>query len=529
MGKRKVLIVHYRIGGNDGVSLEIKKREKIFEYLNLKTILLAGPLSKNVDYIIEELEFDLPEINKIKKNCFEKLKDFGNCESLINKINEVARKIYKKIEKIYNIEHFDFIVAHNIFSHGRHISAAKAFFDFLTEYRIPTIAFNHDFYWDRDIYKNPTCLPIKKYLKKYVPPVNELIKHVVINNFNKKRLKELKNIDSEILPDLFYYPEIENKFNMEGNKKIEIIKKLKKVINNINSNLDKKVNLNKDLVFLHATRIVERKAIEIAIDFVDYFNSNNYFNKLKEKSKILYNNKILEKDSQIVLIISGYAEYDSLDYLKLLKSYAKTKNLKIIFIGDFLKNNQNDKIGNYKINNNYVNTNLNNSNYNEQRYNNDYNEKRHDNYNNHHNDNNSYKNNYNKNNSVKLTLWELYSIADVVTYTSINEGFGNQFLEAVWAKKPIVVFEYPVFKSDIKQKNFVYISLGDKASKKNDLSFNHFWEIPKSNLEKGAELLTKFLLKKNTKELLKKNFNIAYNNYSIETQSIIYKKLLNLL
>jgi len=49
-----------------------------------------------------------------------------------------------------------------------------------------------------------------------------------------------------------------------------------------------------------------------------------------------------------------------------------------------------------------------------------------------------------------LLSLDTYVFADIISYPSIFEGWGNQFIEAVFAKKPVIVFEYPVFKSDIK-------------------------------------------------------------------------------
>lgn len=39
-------------------------------------------------------------------------------------------------------------------------------------------------------------------------------------------------------------------------------------------------------------------------------------------------------------------------------------------------------------------------------------------------------------------LWDVYPHAEVVTYPSVYEGFGNAFVETVYFKKPIVVNNY---------------------------------------------------------------------------------------
>jgi len=52
------------------------------------------------------------------------------------------------------------------------------------------------------------------------------------------------------------------------------------------------------------------------------------------------------------------------------------------------------------------------------------------------------------------TLDDLYLHADLVTYPSLYEGFGNAFLEAIYFRKPIMVNRYSVFARDIEPKGF---------------------------------------------------------------------------
>jgi len=55
------------------------------------------------------------------------------------------------------------------------------------------------------------------------------------------------------------------------------------------------------------------------------------------------------------------------------------------------------------------------------------------------------------------TLNDIYPHADLVTYPSNYEGFGNAFLEAIYFKKPIVVNTYSIYTVDIKPKGFSVI------------------------------------------------------------------------
>jgi glycosyltransferase involved in cell wall biosynthesis len=52
------------------------------------------------------------------------------------------------------------------------------------------------------------------------------------------------------------------------------------------------------------------------------------------------------------------------------------------------------------------------------------------------------------------TLADAYLQADLVTYPSTIEGFGNAFLEAVYFRRPIIVNAYSIYSIDIKPKGF---------------------------------------------------------------------------
>ena len=59
----------------------------------------------------------------------------------------------------------------------------------------------------------------------------------------------------------------------------------------------------------------------------------------------------------------------------------------------------------------------------------------------------------------QVSLREVYPHADLVTYPSTFEGFGNAFLEAIFYRKPILVNRYPVFIVDIEPRGFDLITI----------------------------------------------------------------------
>jgi glycosyltransferase involved in cell wall biosynthesis len=52
------------------------------------------------------------------------------------------------------------------------------------------------------------------------------------------------------------------------------------------------------------------------------------------------------------------------------------------------------------------------------------------------------------------TLGDVYPYADLVTFPSLLEGFGNAFLEAVYYRRPIFINNYTIYTIDIKPKGF---------------------------------------------------------------------------
>jgi len=59
------------------------------------------------------------------------------------------------------------------------------------------------------------------------------------------------------------------------------------------------------------------------------------------------------------------------------------------------------------------------------------------------------------------SLRDAYQKADLVTYPSTVEGFGNAFLETIYYRRPIVMSNYEIFKTDIQPKGFKVIGFDD--------------------------------------------------------------------
>jgi glycosyltransferase involved in cell wall biosynthesis len=108
------------------------------------------------------------------------------------------------------------------------------------------------------------------------------------------------------------------------------------------------------------------------------------------------------------------------------------------------------------------------------------------------------------------SLWDAYPHADLVTYPSEIEGFGNAFLEALYFKKPIVVNNYAIYETDIKPKGFKVID------------FNEY--ITDETVEAARNILQKPQL---AKEMCSYNYKLALKHYSYKVLRNKLRVLLN--
>jgi len=62
------------------------------------------------------------------------------------------------------------------------------------------------------------------------------------------------------------------------------------------------------------------------------------------------------------------------------------------------------------------------------------------------------------------TLEDIYPHADLVTYPSLIEGFGNALLETFWFRKPILLNNYSIYSIDIRPKGFKVVEMDNFIS-----------------------------------------------------------------
>jgi len=451
MYSKKILIIHYRVGKSDGVSLEITNWKEILNKSGIEVKTLAGPINVGADFVIPDLEYQLKkDIFKLNEDAFGGLKYHKNEEVFTKHFVTKVKTLEKELEKIIQFTLPAHILVSNMLSVGENLPAAVALINTLDKFRIPTSLVHHDFYWENERYDKSSIAFIGQIIRTHLLPKRKYIKHFTINTIAKKELYKRRKIKAQVLYDCI---------DFEAN--------LWKKTQNVDHYLSSIGISENDIVLLQATRIIRRKNIEIAIDFARELE--------KEIRKLgtikLYKGKEFNASkNKIFLLLAGYPEKRDMWYLKKLITYATQENINYRYLGNMVSSMSA------------------------------------------------------KNEGVSLlSLEDVYPYADIISYPSVYEGFGNQLLEAVFAKKVVAVFEYPVFKIDIKKKGLKYVNLGDKIVN----SENELVKIPASTLKKAASDAIDIITdKEKYSSIVNYNFNIGAKHFSYKNAKKIFSDII---
>ncbi len=434
-------IIHYKVGGTDGVSLEIDKWKRVLEEMGHTVHLCAGDLGTVEGTLIEELYHHRPEVEQLYHNTFIALQDYTVAEYQAE-TERLTAIIESKLRDFIKTKGIDFLIPQNVWSVAADPPVAIALTRIMRDLQLPTLAHHHDFYWERVDGVALTCKPALQIAAKYLPPRDSLIKHVVINTLAKQQLFEHKGIEATVVPNVFNFDEPPWH------------------IDDYNQDFRTKIGLREnDIFILQATRIVPRKGIELAIDFVKALDTPAHRTYLKEH--VLYDGRTFNDDSRIVLVLAGYAEDDlSGSYLPQLKQKVKQTGINALFIEDIVGGRREIRAG-QKI----------------------------------------------------YSLWDTYVSADFVTYPSLWEGWGNQLLEAVRAQLPLLLFEYPVYKTDIKNSAFRFVSLGSQLQADNDTGLAQV--APNIIAQAATEALKLLTAAQLRQETVEHNLKVGQHYYSM--------------
>ena len=439
---KNIGIFHYQVGRTDGVSLEIEKWKRVLEEMGHTVHLCAGNLGAAEGTLIEEMYHHRPDAERLNYNTFCELRDYPDEAAYRAELMGLAGIIEDKMRHFVAEKEIDFLIPQNVWSVAANPSVSIALARVMRDLQLPALAHNHDFYWERTGGVALTCATAIELADKYLPPHDPLVRHVVINSLAQRELAERKGIEATVVPNVFDFdapPWQPDDYNRDFRARIGL--------------------RENDVFILQATRIVARKGIELAVDFVRALDTPARRAILKERG--LYDGRPFDDDSRIVFVLAGYARDDVTGgYVTRLKQKIERAGIDALFVEDVVGGERQTRNGE-KI----------------------------------------------------YSLWDTYVFADFVTYPSLWEGWGNQFLEALRARLPIMLFEYPVYQVDIKGQGFRVVSLGSQVQGRDDAGLVQVApQIIEAAADQAVELLTGARLRQETVE---HNFQIGRRRYSL--------------
>lgn len=421
----RIGIIIARIGGVDGVALETEKWIEVLRRMGHEVFLVAGQFEKRkidptYEKRIPELSLFSPESYWGQKKAY--FEPDQNPEHLGEHLSLYSDVITDKLMKWIRKKDLQLLISENASALPMHISLGMAIKQTAELTGLPVITHDHDFFWERG--------------NRYVSPheqINEIIRenfplrlpnsyHAVINSAAQKTLKEKYNRESFVVPNV-----------MDFNKPFA-------EINENNKNLKLELGLDEsDILLFQITRIVGRKAIDVAIRLVHKLN-----------------------DNRIKLIITGgYVDDDGTKHYNELMDLVHELQLsdQVEFAYEKFSSGLTDP-GTPGV----------------------------------------------------FSLSDAYAHATACTYFSTYEGFGNAFVEALLAKKPIFVNNYkPVFWPDIGSKGFRVVMLENN-------------NLTEDKIEEMKEVIYN---KKLQEEIGAYNFELGKKYFSYEVLEDILTKILD--
>lgn len=440
--QKNIAFIHYVANYTDGVSLEMNKWRRVLEEMGYHTRYIAGKFDHDPDIVIEEMYHHRSDARLLNRNTFEALSDYPDETVYRSELYRLADAIEQRLRAVLDSEHIDLLIPQNVFSVAMNPAVAIALTRVMCDYNLPILAHHHDFYFERPKGFALTNAAAVELSEKHLPPRHPRARHVVINSLAQRELFERKGIQATVVPNVFDF----DAPNWQ--------------MDDYNRDLRARIGLRpNDILVLQATRIVPRKGIELAVDFVHALNHPQRRKRLRERG--LYNGRSFTSDSRIVLVLAGYSRDDITGrYKTLLTHKAQQLNVEVVFIEEIVNSSRQ------------------------------------------------------MHNGEKIySLWDTYTAADFITYPSLWEGWGNQLLEALHARVPLMLFEYPVYRADIKSKGLRVVSLGDQISGHDEAGLVTIRpEVIEKAADQAVELLTDARLRRET---VAHNFQVARKHYSL--------------
>ncbi len=400
---KRIGFISTRFHGTDGVTLEARKWAHILRGMGHCCFWMAGLLDAppEVSHTAPLAFFGHPAIADLQR------KLFGvtfRPRAVTNQIQSLKEKLKDELYRFVERFRLEVLVPENILAIPMHVPLGLAMTEVIAETTIPVIAHHHDFAWERERF---TLNCVGDCLQAAFPPLLHRMEHVVINSMQQKELARRLGIPSQVIPNVLDFetpPRGGEEWRVSG---VEGEGLKPNAIRRSVSGVECRVGMdeyNRDL----------RREIGLRDD--DWFILQP--TRVVQRKGIEHAIELVRRLKSIgnrrsVLVISHPAGDEGSAYMAMLNDRIADAGIDVRFIADRVGETRGTNAEGRKI----------------------------------------------------YTLSDVYPHADLITYPSHYEGFGNAFLEAIFFGKPVVVNTYAVYARDINPLGFKTIELTQLVTK----------------------------------------------------------------
>lgn len=349
----RIAFIATRLAGVDGVSLETAKIAAVLARMGHEVFYCAGELEPGgpPGRLIPEMHFKHPSIQDVQRDAFSGTEPRPALDAEIQRLADALRAELRAFVEDFAI---DVLIVQNAFAIPMHLPLGVALADLVAETGIPTLAHNHDLYWERERF---LVNRIPHMLKRAFPPILPSVRHIVINTVMQRELWMRSGVEATVIPNVFDFdnpPPPPDAYSAGFRADMGIAPD--------------------DVILLQPTRLIARKGMERAIDLV----------------------ALLGDDRVYRYVVTGEPGDEPGPYADWLRGYAERAGIRVHWIGDRIGAQRGERDG-----------------------------------------------------KRIYALWDVYPQADIITYLSRYEGFGNALIETLYFRKPLVVNRYLPYRSDI--------------------------------------------------------------------------------
>lgn len=398
--RHATLELHYKLFGTDGVSLQSQELSAALQARGWEANFCASDVPPDARGLrIPELSYQSADAVALRTRLFNDAGADGS--ALVADVRSRSIPIRAAIEGYVQEHAIAVLHVRNLMSLPYNLPASLAVYDMARAH--PELGFllqHHDLYWEGPNARtfDTPHRAVLELMDEVMCPRLPNATHVLINPIAAEALQKRCGIEGTVMPDAFDFERVLPVIDEPAfRRRLEVLTGGPGPIR------------DDDLIVSMPARVAINKAIELSMQFVAALDSGR--DDLEDAPDGLgsQRRRFTTGSRMVLLLPQGEDLDDNRAYFDRLLGYARQLGITVAYAGDFVVPDRRLRPGD----------------------------------------------------TEHVPFYGTYRAADLICYSPEHEGFGNQAIETVWARRPLVVLEYPVFKRFVRDHLPHYVSLGD--------------------------------------------------------------------